>query len=515
MKKIFIILLLLLLLNSIYAGEIYKTEIYFLPDSDEIKAGSVPELDEIFKAANQNKNSIITLKGYTNSLGEPEEEMELSIRRSNTIALFLNNKGIALSRIKSEGFGSQNLKVKKITEENRRVEVFIYTTEEDIKDKKIDINLRKFKIIVVDANDKNIVADVKVKSGLFEKEFKMNEPRVIDIPSNASVEFTISAFGYEKKNISISKDVEEKKIILNKLSEKQVNIIDLKGEPFMMGNKRSDQFANEEPVHEVLIDDFYIGMYEITQEEWNQVMDYNPSKYKDNKLPVHNITWYDAIEYCNKRSIKEGLKPCYKIDKNQRDKNNKNGKIDKYNWTVECDFNANGYRLPTEAEYEYAAKGGAKSKNYKFAGSNIINDVASNTTESKYEEAIISYVEIISKFEIYPYGSKTTVSNELNLFDMSNNIYEWCWDWYDADYYRKSPKNNPKGPDSGTERVLRGGLNKDYPEKCRVSAREKAKPFDTQVTIREIIVWTGGHSGHTINLRRSYIGLRVARSAKK
>lgn len=113
MKYFFIFVILLYSLNSIFTGEIYKTEIYFLPDSDEIKISSVPELEEIFKAVDQNKNSIITLKGYTNSLGEPEEEMDLSIRRSNRIALFLNNKGISLSRIKSEGFGSQNLKVKK------------------------------------------------------------------------------------------------------------------------------------------------------------------------------------------------------------------------------------------------------------------------------------------------------------------------------------------------------------------------------------------------------------------
>ena len=111
MKKTLIIFILFCLLNfNLFCKEIIKTEIYFLPDSDQIKTNSLPDLEELFKAIESDKNTIITLKGYTNSLGEPEEEQELSLRRSNAIALFLNNKGISLSRIKSEGFGSQNLK---------------------------------------------------------------------------------------------------------------------------------------------------------------------------------------------------------------------------------------------------------------------------------------------------------------------------------------------------------------------------------------------------------------------
>jgi len=130
----------------------------------------------------------------------------------------------------------------------------------------------------------------------------------------------------------------------------------------------------------VTISDFYIGKYDVTQKEWMEVMVSNPSEFIGDNLPVESVNWYDSIEYCNKRSIKEGLEPYYKIDKNKKDPNNKPdpkfGDLDDIKWTVTINPGSNGYRLPTEAEWEYAAGGGQMSKSYTYSGSDDIDEVA-------------------------------------------------------------------------------------------------------------------------------------------
>jgi formylglycine-generating enzyme required for sulfatase activity len=154
-----------------------------------------------------------------------------------------------------------------------------------------------------------------------------------------------------------------------------------------------------------------------------------PFSDQDDYHPVVCVSWYDAVEYCNWLSRKEGLVPCYSVDDS----------INEVSPFVSCDFSANGYRLPTEAEWEYAARGGNKSRGYIYAGSNSIDDVA--------------WYHGNSEAQTHPVGQKKP--NELGLYDMSGNASEWCWDWFGI--YSTSPLTDPRGPSGDSQRMIRGG----------------------------------------------------------
>ncbi|MFH1527877.1 MAG: SUMF1/EgtB/PvdO family nonheme iron enzyme, partial [Bacteroidota bacterium] len=215
-----------------------------------------------------------------------------------------------------------------------------------------------------------------------------------------------------------------------KLTNKQAaqnnlpQMVFVKGGTFPMGS--NDGGSDEKPIHQVTVNDFYIGKYEVTFEEYDKFCEATGrTKPKDNgwgrgKRPVIYVSWNDAKAYCE--------------------------------WA--------GGRLPTEAEWEYAARGGIQSQGYTYSGSNSIAEVAwySGNSGNKTHE----------------FGTKK--GNELGIYDMSGNVWEWCSDWYGNNYYTNSPGNNPKGQASGTSRVLRGGSWYDNVYYCRVANRDWGYP---------------------------------------
>jgi len=204
----------------------------------------------------------------------------------------------------------------------------------------------------------------------------------------------------------------------------EIEMVWAEGGSFMMGSKEGEE--DEKPVHKVILNGFYIGKYEVTQEQWEQVMGYQPSKNKGcKKCPVENVDWYEVQQFIRKLSLLKNKK----------------------------------FRLPTEAEWEFAAKGGNENSNFKYTGSDSINEVA--------------WYDSNSNFVTHPIGTKK--ANVLGLYDMTGNVWERCSDWYDKNYYKYSPKSNPEGGLSGDSRVLRGGsFNCEY--NCRVTLRSIIGP---------------------------------------
>jgi formylglycine-generating enzyme required for sulfatase activity len=184
------------------------------------------------------------------------------------------------------------------------------------------------------------------------------------------------------------------------------NMIWVPGGKFVMGTNKGN--ANEKPEHAVQVKSFYISKYEVTQEQWEMVMGTNPSYFKNcTDCPVENVSWVDANKFVNALNQLTGKH----------------------------------YRLPTEAEWEYAARGGNEQGGFTYSGSNVIDDVAWHYNNSRKKT--------------HPVGQK--MPNEAGLYDMTGNVSEWCSDWYDETYYTHAPQSDPKGPADGNWHVLRGG----------------------------------------------------------
>lgn len=205
-------------------------------------------------------------------------------------------------------------------------------------------------------------------------------------------------------------------------------MIEVKGGTFTMGALPNDEEAydNEKPAHSVTVSDFSIGETEVTQLLWQAVMENNPSEFKGANRPVEKVSWEDCQEF-----------------------------IDKLNSLLMEQLKGKLFRLPTEAEWEFAARGGNKSKGYLYSGSNTLADVA------WFDENSDGQTQSVGSLK----------PNELGIYDMSGNVSEWCSDWYDPDYYSESPSNNPQGPSRGDYRVYRGGSWNRGARGCRSSYR--------------------------------------------
>ncbi|MCX6152761.1 MAG: formylglycine-generating enzyme family protein [Candidatus Kapabacteria bacterium] len=221
---------------------------------------------------------------------------------------------------------------------------------------------------------------------------------------------------------------------------------------FQMGNTGfSGDLSNETPVHKVIISRaFYIGKYKVTQGLWKSVMGNNPSDFKGDNRPVEHINWFEAIEFCNKKSKIDGFSPCYTI----------NG------INVTCDWNANGWRLPTEAESEYTCKGGTSTDFYSGNMRIGLYSLADTNLDK------IGWYFNNSYSTTHPCGLK--LPNNFGVYDMTGNVDEWCWDWWG--FYNSGTVYDPKGPNGGVNKILRGGTWYDNPAFCRSSFRWKDNP---------------------------------------
>ncbi|MBN2474199.1 MAG: SUMF1/EgtB/PvdO family nonheme iron enzyme [Pirellulales bacterium] len=218
-----------------------------------------------------------------------------------------------------------------------------------------------------------------------------------------------------------------------------IEMVRIPGGRFTMGSDTGED--DQSPAHEVEIDEFLIDRYETTQKHYIALMLDNGSKFKGDDRPAEMISWVDAAIYCNARSEAEGLPPCYNED-------------------TTCNYDADGYRLPTEAEWEYACRAGS-SADYSFGSDRrLLKD------HGWFKENAAR--------ETHPAGRKKP--NAWGLFDMHGNVAEWCSDKYDKAYYGKSPPKNPHGPEEGEKYVVRGGSWATSPEACRSATRAADTP---------------------------------------
>ncbi|MCL2880788.1 MAG: formylglycine-generating enzyme family protein [Treponema sp.] len=230
----------------------------------------------------------------------------------------------------------------------------------------------------------------------------------------------------------------------------------LNGGTFTMGSPASERgrSTNEGPQHQVTLSPFSIEKYPVTQAEYEQTTGSNPSSFKGENLPVEQVSWMDALLYCNKRSVAEGLTPVYTINGNN----------------VSWDHDADGYRLPTEAEWEYACRAGTQTP---FYSGTSVNDAGWHSGNSGGKT--------------HPVGQK--LPNDWGLYDMHGNVLEWCWDRLGS--YSTDPQTDPQGAATGTDRVYRGGS-------------WYFEPLQTRSAFR---------FGNQPGLRIFFVGFRVVRSA--
>jgi formylglycine-generating enzyme required for sulfatase activity len=247
---------------------------------------------------------------------------------------------------------------------------------------------------------------------------------------------------------------------------------------FRMGDSFGEGSSDERPVHTVYVSAFTMDRYEVTKALWDEVAswaaahgyDIGPAD-GDGKAaahPVHNVTWYDVVKWANARSEREGLEPCYTVGASvyRTEESEPN-----------CNWSVNGYRLPTEAEWEKAARGGAEGRRFPWSDVDTIqharanyysrSDYSYDTSPTRgyhpdYDNTPMPYTSPVGSFAPNGYG----------LYDMAGNVWEWCWDWYGESTYASSPGSDARGPASGSNRVGRGGGWDSGACFCRVANRD-------------------------------------------
>ncbi len=211
-----------------------------------------------------------------------------------------------------------------------------------------------------------------------------------------------------------------------------IELVYVQGGVFMMGSDNSEAPDREKPAHKVKLSDFYIGKYPVTQDIWQTIMGNNPSRFQGEKRPVEQVSWEDVQKILVRLNQQTGK----------------------------------NFRLPTEAEWEYAARGGIYSQGYTYAGSDRLKQVGWYNENSNDQTQFVGQL----------------LANELGLQDMSGNVWEWCQDWFSEEYYEECQKRGvveyPKGPDKGSGRVLRGGGYFGNSLYCRSVDRDRRDPED-------------------------------------
>ncbi|MGM0461271.1 MAG: formylglycine-generating enzyme family protein [Fibrobacterota bacterium] len=251
------------------------------------------------------------------------------------------------------------------------------------------------------------------------------------------------------------------------------NMVKIPGGTFSMGSDEEIEYGyktndDERPVHSVKVDAFHMGKYPVTQKEYTAIIDNNPASYKHEDAPIDNINWYDAALYCNKRSIEEGLEPVYYRKGEIADEDSETGNSRKViSWDIK--YEKNGYRLPTEAEWEYAIRAGRDTQ--YFWGEDTSHATVDSFAVYEGNMGDTDHIRVVGQ----------RLPNDFGLYDMGSNVGNWCNDWYSSQTYEEGVdemRRNPTGPAKTTAtKVARGGSYMAHIKHLRCAFRGEMSPI--------------------------------------